>query len=273
MTDAWTGNGDVSAANRGAADDPTAQFLRPFSRVGAERARAILNVLVESSFFYQQDDPDLFATLRRHARVFQTFFEATFGWDLVIDPFVAKLNKPTVYNRALTARQRHVFQLTARGEYVLFILLLEFQELQAEQQNVDLSSEAELRFLLRDYIEFIFQRFRDDLGQTAPSEEAILGWARTLFDKLVLHRFLALRERSGRAESDGIAAAFSRDDGTAALYAMLPGLRCYRPEALALDLLRPDLTRGDSPEETPPSDGATDGEEEMSPGPDPEGGQ
>lgn len=271
MTDAWAGNGESSTPHRGSSDDPAAQFLRPFSRVGAERAQAILNVLVESSFFYQQDDPDLFATLRRHARVFQTFFEATFGWDLVIDPFVAKLNKPTVHNRALTARQRHVFQLTARGEYVLFILLLEFQELQAEQQNVDLSSEPELRFLLRDFIEFIFQRFRDDLGPTAPSEEAILGWARTLFDKLALHRFLALRERSGRAESEGIAAAFSRDEGAAALYAMLPGLRCYRPEALALDLFRPDTIPSDSDGEAPQPAAADEGDDSGSHGPDGEG--
>ena len=262
MTDAWAGNGDSTTASRGHADDQAAQFLRPFSRVGAERAKAVLNVLLESSFFYQEDDPDLFATLRRHARVFQTFFEATFGWDLVIDPFVAKLNKTTVYNRALTARQRHVFQLTARGEYVLFVLLLEFQELQAEQQNVDLSSEAELRFLLRDFIEFVFQRFRDELGADGPSEEAILGWARTLFDKLVLHRFLALRERSGRAESEGISAAFSKSEDAAALYAMLPGLRCYRPEALALELFRarvaPADSNGDEGPTDPPPDGGDD---------------
>lgn len=238
MIDAVSGNGQFAPSHRGTGDDPAPQFLRPFSRVGIERAQAILNVLVESTFFYAEDDPDLFATLRRHARVFETFFEATFGWDLIIDPFVAKLNKAAVFNRALTARQRHVFQLTARGEYLLFILLLEFQELQAEQQNVDLSSESEVRFLLHDFLEYLFQRFREELGEACPSEEAILGWARALFDKLVLHRFLAVRERSGRAEAEGISAAFSRNENAAVLYAMLPGLRCYRPEALAFDLLR-----------------------------------
>lgn len=115
--------------------------------------------------------------------------------------------------------------------------------------------------MLRDFIEFIFQRFRDELGPTAPSEEAILGWARTLFDKLVLHRFLALRERSGRAESVGIAAAFSQDEGAAALYAMLPGLRCYRPEALALDLLRENATPGDLSGGAPPVEGAEEDDE------------
>jgi hypothetical protein len=116
MTDAWAGNGESSTPHRGSSDDPASQFLRPFSRVGAERAQAILNVLVESSFFYQQDDPDLFATLRRHARVFQTFFEATFGWDLMIDPFVAKLNKPSRLIRASRGLPVRVREVRRRGD-------------------------------------------------------------------------------------------------------------------------------------------------------------
>jgi hypothetical protein len=248
VNEPWSRNGDSSRSTAARNEDVGAQLLRPFARVGSDRTQAILNVLVESTFFYRDDNPDLFAVLQRNARLFRAFFESTFGWDLFLDPFVAKLNKPQVYNASLRPRQRHVFQLTRKGEYVVFIILLEFQELQAEQQNVDLSSTPELRFLLRDFLEFLFQRIQEELGAEAPSDEEVLSWARKLFDKLVLHRFLVERERSGRAESEGLAAAFSRNDDALILYGMLPGLRCYRPDALALDVLAaPDsATAGDS---------------------------
>src|SRR2546428_12128664 len=50
------------------ADDERGTELGELSldRRGLERVRAVLNVLPESTFFYREDDPDLFFFLRRY---------------------------------------------------------------------------------------------------------------------------------------------------------------------------------------------------------------
>jgi hypothetical protein len=207
-------------------------LMSVFSKVGVENARRILNILLESPFFYPDDDRVLFGVLRRNIPTFELFFEECFGWELYVDDVLARLVKPKVFNPMLSPGQRHIFRVTGRQEYVLLMLLLEFQEDQAERQNIDLAKAHEVCFVLEDFVTFVFQRFRQELKDDSPSEEKILEWARLLFGKLEHHRFIALREKAGKVKDEGPAAGFTREGTCDVLYALLPGLRCYRPEAL-----------------------------------------
>ncbi|MFV1964744.1 MAG: DUF2398 family protein [Pirellulaceae bacterium] len=226
-------------------------FKSLFGKIGADRARRVVNVLMESPFFYRDDDVDLFGVLKRRRSVFREFFEAFFGWDLYVDDYVARLIKPKVFNTELRPTQRHVFRLSGRQEYVLFVLLLEFHQRQADEQNLDLDACDEVRFVLADFIDFVFKRFQEQLGDDAPSEEGILDGCRSLFKTLEKYRFIAERERIGVVAEAGIKAGFTKAGKSDVLYALLPGLRCYRAEALSkADILgAPAVDEGENAEE------------------------
>jgi hypothetical protein len=216
----------------------SAAFRNTLGKIGAEKAQRALNVLLESPFFYRDDDVDLFGLLRRRQALFQEFFEVFFGWELYIDQQVARLIKPKTFNPELKPSQRHAFRVTGRHQYVLFIMLLEFYQHQANEQNVDLEREPEVRFVLADFVEFAFKRYREELGSEMPEEAFILGEMRSLFKKLEHHRFIALAEATGVVTDEGLAAGFTRQGASSVLYGMLAGLRCYRPEELnGLELL------------------------------------
>jgi hypothetical protein len=207
-------------------------FRTTLGKIGADKAQRVLNVLLESPFFYRDDDVDLFGLLRRRQALFQEFFEVFLGWELYVDHQVARLIKPKTFNPQLIPSQRHVFRVTGRHQYVLFILLLEFYQHQADEQNVDLEREPEVRFVLADFVEFSFKRYREELGSGMPEESVVLGEMRSLFKKLVQHRFITLAETTGVVAEGGLSAGFTRDGASSVLYGMLPGLRCYRPEEL-----------------------------------------
>ncbi|MDA7978975.1 MAG: TIGR02678 family protein [Pirellulales bacterium] len=203
------------------------------NRVGIARAREILNVLMESPFFYRDDDLDLFETLRRRRSVFADFFQSFYGWELYVDTQVARLIKPKVYNSELNPTQRHIFRLSGRNEFVLFVLLLEFHQRQADEQNLDLETCDEVRFVLGDFIEFAFRRYRDELSDDdSVPEDKLFDHCRALFTKLELYRFIAVRQREGEVKEKGLRYGFTRTGKDDVLYALLPGLRCYRAEAL-----------------------------------------
>lgn len=213
-----------------------------FARVGPEKTRRILNVLTEAPFFYRTDDVDLFGVLRRSAELFEEFFATLFGWRLHVDSQLARLIKPVTCNPRLTPRQRHVFRISGRHEYIILTLLLEFHQLQADQQNLTLDECDEVCFVLADFIEFVFSRYQEELADDSPSEDRLLETTRALFSKLEQHRFLAVRQRVDKAVDEGLKIGFVRERGAAAfaapqaassiLYALLPGIRCYRPDQL-----------------------------------------
>lgn len=228
-------NGSVSAA-----------FRNTLGKIGTEKAQRVLNVLLESPFFYRDDDLDLFGLLRRRQSLFQEFFEVFFGWELYVDQQVARLIKRKTFNPQLKPSHRHVFRISGRHQYVLFTLLLEFYQHQADEQNVDLERESEVRFVLADFVEFAFKRYREELGSRMPEEAFVLGEMRSLFKKLEHHRFIALAETTGIVTEEGLSAGFTREGASSVLYGMLPGLRCYRPEELnGLELLVRTHANGD----------------------------
>lgn len=192
----------------------------PLARLSLRRSQAILNHLTESTFFYREDEPDLFDYLRRHQGDFRTFFESFFGWGLHVDRKCARLFKREWHNAALRPKQRDVFALTRRDECLLFILLLEFHELQMQAQNVLYEQDENLCFVLADFLRHAFGRYRDELGDACPPEREILDSVRTLFAELERHRFLRERERAEEGEDQ-------------VLYEALPGLSCYDPSVLA----------------------------------------
>ncbi len=199
----------------------------PLEKLSRSQSRRVLSCLTEATFFYRQDDPDLFDYLRRHRADFARFFEEHFGWALYVDKKCARLFRRAQENPALTPKQRDLFDLTRREECILFMLLLEFHELELAAQNVHPEHDDDLRFVLADFVAHAVKRYRELLGERAPSDRELLEHARRLFGELERHRFLRLCERG-----DGETAPEQL------LYEVLPGLRCYDPTALSPELVR-----------------------------------
>lgn len=207
-------------------------FRQTFGKIDGGKARRILNILLESPFFYREDDVDLFGLLRRRQSLFRDFFNEFFEWELYVDDRLARLIKSKVFNHALRPAQRHIFHLSGRLQFVVFSLLLEFHQQQADVQNIDLDREPEVRFVLADFVQFVFERYRSELGDQMPQQEELLNAMRHVFRELQRFRLIAERERQGVVETNGPTAAFTQDGMDHVLYALLPGLRCYRPEVL-----------------------------------------
>lgn len=190
---------------------------------GAERVRAVLNVLTESTFFYREDDPDLFLFLARNKSGFRRFLEHFFGWRLYVDRHVARLIKERQYNDRLRASQRDLFDLRRRDECLLFAVLLEFHEEELRRQNVNPDDDRHLRFLLADFVAFALRRFREELGESCPPEQRVFEAVRPLFLQLDRHRFVRLLDHRCAEAGEELPAGMEEH----ALYEFLPGIRCY----------------------------------------------
>lgn len=198
-------------------------------RRSLERVRAALNVLTESTFFYREDDPDLFFFLRRNQAAFRELFEHYFGWQLYVDRQSARLLKERHYNQAVRPSQRALFDLRRRDECLLFALLLEFHEEEGQRQGLSPDDDRRLRFLLADFVAFGIRRFREELGDAAPAEAKIFESVRPLFDQLERHRFVRLVDRSQAEAGEELPAGMAEH----LLYEFLPGIRCYDPSQAA----------------------------------------
>lgn len=194
---------------------------RPLSKISTRRSTEILNHLTESTFFYREDAPDLFDYLRRHQADYREFFEQFFGWGLHVDRKCARLFKRELYNTALRPKQRDLFALTRRDECLVFLLLLEFHELQMQAQNVLYEQDENLCFVLADFVRHAIGRYREELADACPPEREILDSVRSLFAELERHRFLRERERDPDGSEEQV------------LYEAMPGLHCYDPTVLA----------------------------------------
>ncbi|MEK6779627.1 MAG: DUF2398 family protein [Candidatus Deferrimicrobiota bacterium] len=190
---------------------------------GAERVRAVLNVLTESTFFYREDDPDLFLFLVRNKSGFRQFVEHFFGWRLHVDRHVARLIKERQYNDRLRPSQRDLFDLRRRDDCLLFAVLLEFHEEESRRQNVSPDDDRHLRFLLADFVAFALRRFREEMGDACPSEQRVFEAVKPLFLQLDRHRFVRLVDRKAAEAGEELPAGMEEH----ALYEFLPGIRCY----------------------------------------------
>ncbi len=217
----------------------------PFEHLSQSRARAILNCLLESTFFYREDDQDLFDYLRRHRAQFERFFDTFFGWNLHVDRKCARLFKRRQYNPALTPKQRNLFDLTRRDECILFMLLLEFHESQLAALNVHYEHDEDLHFILADFVSHAVARFRKELEDTSPSDREIVSNIQSLFRRLEKHRFIRQVERGEVSTDEKLLGGQTEH----ILYAFLPGLHCYDPARLSSAVFERAPPRESAPDE------------------------
>jgi len=208
-----------------------------FDRVGPRaRIQAVLNVLVEAPFFFREDDPELFAFLRRHRAEFVRFYDDLYDWRLVVDARCARLYKTRWHNRALKPSQHDVFDLTRRDECLAFLLVLEFYERLLDERNADPDDPEPLRFEFGELFGYTRERLREELGAGAPDDDGVRKLLRSLVPTLLRYRFL--REiPPDREERIGL-------DRDRYLYECLPALHHYDVRVLGQSALRDVLRAG-----------------------------
>jgi hypothetical protein len=135
--------------------------IGPLMARQGDRVRAVLNLLLESPYFYKSDDENAFHFLRRHRSEFTRFFTDHFGWSLIMDGKCARVYKDRWYNREITESNRDFFNFSRRDECIGFMILLEFFEHQLEDNGMTVEDRDNLRFRFGDLLEFATRRFRE----------------------------------------------------------------------------------------------------------------
>jgi hypothetical protein len=156
------------------------------------RVQAVVNILLESPYFYRTDHDELFLFLARYQREFTAFFESFFGWQLIMDAKCARLYKELWYNTAITPGNRDLFNFTKRDDCLAFMLLLEFFEQKLEEDSASVDEPENIKFRFGDLLIFERNRFSelfpDKNGEY--SEEQIRRVLRTVMPQLERYRFL-----------------------------------------------------------------------------------
>lgn len=132
-----------------------------------EKVRAVLNFLVESPYFYREDDETAFNFLRRHRQEFARFFEQFFGWTLIVDSKCGRVYKERWYNGSVTESNRDFFNFTRRDECIAFMMILEFFEHQLDENDMTVEDRENLRFRFGDLLEFCTRRFVEIMDGSA----------------------------------------------------------------------------------------------------------
>jgi hypothetical protein len=208
-----------------------------------ERVRAVLNILVESPYFYRTDDEELFAFLLRYRREFTHFFKLFYDWELIHDAKCARVFKRKWYNEAISEGKREWFRFSKRDECLAFMLLLEFFEGQLEEQNVSVEDRENLRFYLGDLLRFTHQRLTVLYPEAAEAYtlEAVRKILRAVMPQL--ERFRLLEKVKPEAGE--------RPGEEQLIYEALPALYHYNTTRLSYPVFR-DLADGE--EETRDAD-------------------
>ncbi len=156
------------------------------------RVQAVLNILLESPYFYKSDHEEHFLFLRRYQREFAGFFEEAFGWQLVLDPKCARLYKETWFNDRITPSNRDLFNFTRRDECLAFMLLLEFFEKKLEEESASVEEPENIRFRFGDLLLFERARFLELFPEQAEdySDETVRRLMRPVMPQLEKYRFL-----------------------------------------------------------------------------------
>lgn len=158
-----------------------------------ERVRLVLNILLESPYFYSSDNHDLFLFLRRYRREFTEFFKDFYGWTLMLDSKCARVYKAEWANRAITPKNRSLFQFSKRDECLAFMMLLEFFERQLEENGMTVEDKENLRFHFGDLLEYCHKRFQElfpDLEERYSQDHIRAKVLKPVMPELEKHRFL-----------------------------------------------------------------------------------
>ena len=188
--------------------------------------RSALNILLESPYFYKEDDERAFLAVLRYRQAFAAFFDKFFGWKLVADSKCVRLYKPKWFNEAITIPNRDMFGFTRRDECVAFLLLLEFFERESREQGVTADDRDNLRFRFGDWLECAAARFRELFPEhrEAYSDEKVRIVLRGIMPSLERYRFI----RKVRPSADEAV------NESETLYEALPALWHYQAAQLAV---------------------------------------
>lgn len=223
-------------------------------KLNQTRVQTVLNLLLESPFFYREDDPEHFQYLRANRAAFTDFLQHYFGWRLFVDRNLARILKDRLANPALKPGQRLQFQVSTRNESIVFLLVLQFYEHELVAQNLCAGDgDQNLRFRLGAFLEWGRHHLGEIVGGQAPDERTLLEWSRPLLTKLVKFRFLKEVERAEMPAAGGL---------TEILYEVLPGLHCYEPTQLASQIITTALRKPGEGEGEGDGDGEGPGDNE-----------
>lgn len=197
-----------------------------FEGMHGKRTQSVLNVLLETPFFYPEDDPELFAFLRRHRVEITRFFAEVFDWELVVEPRVARVHKAHWHNASVTRTQRSPFEPTRKGDCLALLLLLDLHERRTSERQSHPQDASPIRFSMGELLEHAGERM-GELGLADRYDaDAIRDLYRSLVPVLLLHRFV--REI---------------DDAGGCTYEALAGLALYDARALSDEALREAFVR------------------------------
>jgi len=193
-----------------------------------DRVRAVLNILLESPYFYSSDDQELFFFLKRHRREFTDFFSTFYGWTLLMDAKCARVYKEHWHNTEIGVAARTMFNFTRRDDCLAFMMLLEFFELQLEENGMTVE-DKNLRFRFGDLLGHVQRRFVEcfpDKSDSYPEDAVRAKILKPIMPELERYRFVKRIK-----PPDDLTAA---DDDL--IYEALPALYHYNGTALGRHL-------------------------------------
>ena len=207
-------------------ETPLAQLLER----NEDRVRAVLNLLLESPYFYRSDHPDLFGFLRRNEETFAQFFQTFYDWKLIMDGKCARVHKKRWYNEQISEANRDIFNFSKRDECIAFMLLLEFFEHRLEEESVTIEDEN-LRFRVGDLLGYAHRRFGElypERAATCTEEYVRSNLLRPIIPELVKYRFLTELQRPKEVR-----------DVNDTIYEAMPALYHYNATRLSRPVMPP----------------------------------
>ncbi len=198
----------------------------------ADKVQAVLNILLESPYFYAQDDHVLFLFMKRHRQEFSDFFERFYGMDLLMDSKCARVYKTKWYNRELPESARSMFNFTRRDECLAFMMLLEFFEHRLEEDGMTVEDKENIRFRFGDLLHHVHRRFLEIYPDKVDQyrEDSV----RSKILKLIMPKLEQFRFLKSIKPPDDIKAS-----GNELIFEALPAL--YHYNGTALSRILPEL--------------------------------
>lgn len=158
-----------------------------------DQTRSVLNILLESPYFYRKDSDDLFLFLRRYQQEFRDFYRDWFGWDLIMDDKCARVYKENWVNHAIKPACRLQFRLGKRDECIAFMLLIEYFEKLLEEDSMTVEDANNPRFKFGSLLEYQHRRFTElfDKEQEKYTADYLQkNVLQPLMPRLIKYRFL-----------------------------------------------------------------------------------
>ncbi len=190
-----------------------------------EQVKAVLNILLESPYFYRSDNDTMYLFLRRYQQEFREFFRKYFAWELILDGKCARVYKDTWFNEVVTPANRLQFRLAKRDECIAFMLLIEYYEKLLEENSMTAEDTGNPHFKFGDLLEHQQRRFMELFEaerEKYTAEHIRKNILSPLMPRLIKYRFIRELPRPHGLE-------VTRDQY---IYEALPALYHYNPGKL-----------------------------------------